>query len=112
MKTEKYDGLEWDVGRCCRQRPRSTSTFLCTSSTATAASTAQHLAETGDTEKIVVTFNADFAFMGSEEVEEDMQPGLVMYDDGKQVFWAFGGRSKKDSESVVKYVKDVLDQSA
>ena len=40
-----------------------------------------------------------------------MQPSLVMYDDDKKVFWAAGVQSKAANEPVVKFVKDVLDQS-
>ena len=49
--------------------------------------------------------------MGAEEAEEEMQPSLIMYDDDKKAFWAAGVQSKTVSESIVKYVKDILDQS-
>ena len=58
-----------------------------------------------------MTFSADYAFMGSEDSEEDMQPTLIMYDDSKGAFWGAGVRAKGVSEAVVKYVKDILDQS-
>ena len=48
--------------------------------------------------------------MGAEEAEEEMQPSLIMYDDHKGAFWAAGVRAKGVSESIVKYVKDILDQ--
>ena len=69
------------------------------------------LVEPPDMEKLGVTFSADYAFMGSEEAEKDMQPSLIMYDDDKGAFWAAGVRAKGVSEAVVKYVKDILDQS-
>ncbi len=34
-----------------------------------------------------------------------------MYDDSKGAFWAARVRAKGVSEAVVKYVKDILDQS-
>ena len=40
-----------------------------------------------------------------------MQPSLIMYDDHKGTSWAAGVRAKGVSESIVKYVKDILDQS-
>ena len=49
--------------------------------------------------------------MGSEEAEEDMEPALVMYDDGKRSFWAAGVQSKAVTEPIGEYVKDILDQS-
>ena len=72
---------------------------------------APHLVEPPDREKLVVTFSADDAFMGSEEAEEDMQPSLIMHDDQKGAFWAAGVRAKGVNEAVVKYVKEILDQS-
>ena len=36
-------------------------------------------------ERLGVTWNADYAFMGAEEAEEGMQPTLVMYDDDSKV---------------------------
>ena len=71
----------------------------------------QHLMEPIDRERIGITFSAAYAFMGAEEAEENMQPSLVMYDDAKKAFWALGVDRKGPSEPVVKYVKDVLDQS-
>ena len=64
---------------------------------------AQHMAAEPDRERLGVTWNADYAFMGSEEAEEGMQPTLIMYDDSKQSFWALGVRQKGVTESVVKY---------
>ena len=72
---------------------------------------APHLVEPADREKLGVTLSADSAFLGSEEAEEDMQPSSGMYDDDKKVFWAVGVQSKAVNELVVKFVKDVLDQS-
>ena len=72
---------------------------------------APHIVEPADRERLGVTFSADFAFMGAEEAEEEMQPSLIMYDDDKKAFWAAGVQSKAVSESIVKYVKDILDQS-
>ena len=49
---------------------------------------APHLVELPNREKLGVTFSADYAFMGLEEAEEDMQPSLIMYDDQQGAFWA------------------------
>ena len=49
--------------------------------------------------------------MTPEEKEEDMQPTLVIFDDDKQSFWALGVEQKGVTESVVKYVAGILDQS-
>ena len=67
--------------------------------------------EPHDREKIGITFSADYAFLTLEEKEEDMQPSLVMCDDDKAPFWAIGVESKGPSQSIVKYIKGVLDQS-
>ena len=40
-----------------------------------------------------------------------MQPCLVVYDDDKNAFWAIGIKSKAVTQSIVKYFKDLLDQS-
>ena len=40
-----------------------------------------------------------------------MQPSLIMYDDHMGAFWAAGVRAKGFSESIVKYVTAILDQS-
>ena len=37
-----------------------------------------------------------------------MQPTLVMYDDDKMAFWAFGVAKKEVNEPLVKCVVDVL----
>ena len=62
-------------------------------------------------ERLRVTWNADYAFMGSEEAEESMQPTLVMYDDDKQSFWALGVRQKGASDATVKYCVESINQS-
>ena len=72
---------------------------------------AQHKVEPSDRERLGVTFSADYAFMGAEEAEEGMQATLVLYDDDKRAFWAVGVAQKGPTEPIVKYVKDVLDQS-
>ena len=64
-----------------------------------------------DRERLGVTWNADYAFMGSEEAEEGMQPTLVMYDDDKKSFWAMGVKQKGVTEQVVQYSVGVIDQS-
>ena len=72
---------------------------------------AQHAtAETGK-EGLGVTWSADYAFMVAEEVEEGMQPTLVMYDDDKQSFWAIGVSQKGVTEPIVKYCVGTIDQS-
>ena len=53
---------------------------------------APHLVEPPDREKLGVTLSADYAFMNSDEIEEDMRPSLIMYDDSKGAFWAAGVR--------------------
>ena len=70
-----------------------------------------HVCEPVDREKLGITVNADFAFMGPEEAEEDMQPSIVIYDDNKDAFWAMGIKTKAVTEGTVKYFKDVLDES-
>ena len=40
-----------------------------------------------------------------------MQPCLVVYGDDKNAFWAIGIKSKAVTQSIVKYFKDLLDQS-
>ena len=72
---------------------------------------AQHKVEPSDRERLGVTFSADYAFMGAEEAEEGMQATLVLYDDDKRAFWAVGVAQKGPTEPIVKYIKDVLDQS-
>ena len=72
---------------------------------------AQHRVEPEkDKERLGVTWNADYAFMGSEEKEEGMMPTLVMYDDNKQSFWAIGVTQKGANPAIVHCV-DVIDQS-
>ena len=73
---------------------------------------APHISEPADREKLGIVTSADFAFMGSEEAEEDMQPSLVVFDDDKEAFWAIGVRTKTVTEQIVKYLKVILDQSA
>ena len=53
----------------------------------------------------------DYAFLGSEEIEEGMQPTLVMFDDHKLSCWALAVRQKGATNAVVKYVAGILDQS-
>ena len=73
---------------------------------------AQHRVEPSDRERLGITFSADYAFMGADkEAEEGMQPTLVMYDDDKKAFWALGVSQKGVTESIVKYVVGILDQS-
>ena len=72
---------------------------------------APHQVEAHDREKLGVTFSADYAFMTPEELDEEMQPSLIMYDDHKGAFWATSVRAKGVNEAVVRYVKEILDQS-
>ena len=53
----------------------------------------------------------DYAFMVAEEIEEGMQPTLVIYDDDKMSFWALGVEQKGVTEGIVKYVAGIMDQS-
>ena len=55
--------------------------------------------------------HSDYAFLGPEEEEEGMQPSLVVYGDDKDAFWAIGIASKAVTQPLVKYFKDLLDQS-
>ena len=72
---------------------------------------ATHICEPADREKLSITVSADFAFMGSEDAEEDMQPSLVVSDGNKEAFWAICVRTKTVTEQIVKYFKVILDQS-
>ena len=72
---------------------------------------AQHLVEPGDRERLGVTVHMDYAFMTAEEVDEERQPNLVIYDDHTSSFWALGVEQKGVTEGIVKYVAGVLDQS-
>ena len=72
---------------------------------------APHICEPSDREKIGITVHSDYAFMGSEEADENIQPSLVIYDDSKDSFWAVGVRTKTVTEQLVKHFKDILDQS-
>ena len=58
----------------------------------------QHIVEASDRERLGVTVMMDYAFMTPEEVEEDMQPTLVIFDDDEQAFWAWAS-SRKASQS-------------
>ena len=70
-----------------------------------------HIVEPSDRERLGVAFSADYAFIGLEEAEEEMQHSLIMHDDHKGAFWAAGVCAKGVSEAIVRYVKDILDQS-
>ena len=72
---------------------------------------AQHIVLPADRERMGVTIHMDYAFLGSEEAEEGMQPTLVMFDDDKLSFWALAVRQKGATNAVVKYVAGILDQS-
>ena len=72
---------------------------------------APHICEPANHEKLGITLSADFAFVGSEAVEEDMQPSLVVFDDDKEAFWAIGVRTNMVTEQTVNLFKDILDQS-
>ena len=53
----------------------------------------------------------DYGFMTTEEAEVDMQPTLIIHDDDKDFFWAFGIEQKGVTEGIVKYVAGILGQS-
>ena len=79
---------------------------------------AQHMVANPVRERLEVTWNADYAYMGAEEAEEGMQPTLVIYDDDddddddeKQSFWALGVRQKGANDAAVKYCVETIDQS-
>ena len=61
-------------------------------------------------ERLGVTWNADYAFMGSKEAEEGMQPSLVMYNDDKKSFWAMGVKQKGVKEQVVQHSAGMINQ--
>ena len=73
----------------------------------------QHKKSEDDKERLGVTWNMDYAFMGGEynEDEEGMQPTLVLYDDDKDSFWAVGIDRKGVTEAMVKYCVGTLEQS-
>ena len=52
----------------------------------------QHATRDPEGERLGVTWNADYAFMGSEydEQEEGKQAALIMYDNDKNSLWAVG----------------------
>ena len=72
---------------------------------------AQHIVLPADRERMGVTIHMDYAFLGSEEAEEGMQPTLVMFDDDKLSFWALAVKQKGATNAVVKYVAGILEQS-
>ena len=72
---------------------------------------APHIREPADRERLGITVSCDYAFMNAEEVDEDVQPSLVIYDDDKDAFWAIGVKSKTVTEPLVKHFKNILDQS-
>ena len=53
---------------------------------------APHIVEPSDRERLGITVSADYALMGSEEAEEEMQPSLLMSDDHKGALWVAGVR--------------------
>ena len=63
--------------------------------------------ELEERERQGVTLSADYAFMGSEEAEEGMQPTLTMYDDDKEASWALGVSKKGVTEPILKWCVDV-----
>ena len=72
---------------------------------------AQHVVQPSDRERLGATVNMDYAFMTTEEAEEEMQPTLVIFDDDKESLWALGVEQKGATERIVKYVARILDQS-
>ena len=72
---------------------------------------AQHTTAAAGDEKLDVTWNADYAFMVSEEIEEGMQPTLVMYDDDKKSFWAIGVSQKGVTQPMIQYCVTTMEQS-
>ena len=91
---KKLDGLAWEDDRYCRQRPRLKILIRCTFNyrdwcghcVSGKAGLAQHKVEPADRERLGVSFSADYAFTGSDEAEEGMQPTLVMSDDDQMAF--------------------------
>ena len=72
---------------------------------------APHLHKNADKEKLGITISCDYALMGSEEADENMQPSLVRFDDDKEAFWAIGVKSKTVTEPLVKHFTNILGQS-
>ena len=70
-----------------------------------------HVCESGEREKLGITVHADYAFLGPMGKEEDMQPCLNIYDEDKNAFWAIAVKSKAVTQPLVRYYKEVLDQS-
>ena len=85
----------------------------CSHCVAGKARSSQHKKPEESKERLGVTWNMDYAFMGGEynEDEEGMQPTLVLYDDDKDSFWAVGIDRKGVTEAMVKYCVGTLEQS-
>ena len=45
------------------------------------------MCEPADREKLGITVSCDYAFMGSEERDENSQPSLIIFDADKEAFW-------------------------
>ena len=73
----------------------------------------QHATKEEDKERLGITLNADYAFMGGtyDEAEDGMQASLVMYDDDKESFWAVGADEKGATDAMVKFTVGTIDQS-
>ena len=73
----------------------------------------QHKVKDSEVERLGITINADYAFMGGEynEEEDGMQASLVLYDDDKDSFWAVGVDKKGATDPMVKFSVGVIDQS-
>ena len=73
----------------------------------------QNKVRDSESERLGVTLNADYAFMGGEynEAEDGMQASLVLYDDDKESFWATGVDKKGATEPMIKFSVGVIDQS-
>ena len=72
---------------------------------------APHLCEPADRKKLGITLSLEYAFMGGEEADENIQPSVLIYDDDKDACWAIVIKAKTVIEQLVKYFKDVLGQS-
>ena len=71
----------------------------------------QHTRRADGEAPLGVTISVDYCFMVSEEVEEDMIPVLIAYDDSKKCMWALAVDSKGANEIAVKWMCDKLDST-
>ena len=64
-----------------------------------------------ESERSGVTVHIDYAFMTTEEANEEMQLTFVILDDDKKAMWALGVEQKGVEEGILNYIVGILDQS-